>query len=299
MACFDPHFASVSADGEVTLKPSPSQAQALDGQYMEIPCGNCQSCRAAHARDWAIRAQHESQMHRRKEGRGSVINGCFVTLTYRPEDLPKDGSLDHKDFQNFCKKLRRDVGRFRFLHCGEYGERNGRPHHHACLFGIDFHWDRYEWHGVPGDHIWRSPTLEEAWKKGFCTIAPLNYATAKYTAGYVLKKASRNNKAKLGITAKEEYITMSRDPGLGATWFKRYWRSVYPRDEVVVAGQTYRPPKYYDKLLKKMDPELFQEVMSNRELYTASQPPTTPRVLEARRENWVGNPKNKNQRDKV
>lgn len=40
---------------------------------------------------------HEARMH---------THNCFLTLTYSDEHLPKDGNLDHRDFQLFLKKLR-------------------------------------------------------------------------------------------------------------------------------------------------------------------------------------------------
>lgn len=299
MACFQPNYASQDSDGVVTLKPDKLSALALDGTYMEVPCGQCSSCRARRARDWAIRCVHESEMHRRKVGRGSVTKGCFITLTYNDQELPHDGNLDVTHWQNFAKKLRRDVGRFRFLHCGEYGGRTGRPHYHACLFGIDFVEDRTVWRD-DGDHtIYRSRTLEDTWGRGFCTIGPLNYQTARYTAGYVVKKLRANHREHFDVTAKPEYVTMSRRPGLGRTWFERYWRDVYPKDEVTLGGKTFKPPRFYDQLLRESQPVLYDEVMLKREEYTASQGPTTQRVLDARRAIWHGNLSNANHRDQV
>jgi len=298
MPCFDPLFAS-DDDGLVTIKPDRLSALSTDGQYMELSCGQCASCRANRARDWAIRCVHESQMHTRRVGRGHIQKGCFITLTYNDQELPSDGNLDVSHWQNFAKKLRRDVGPFRFLHCGEYGDRTGRPHYHACLFGIDFTEDRYEWNSSADHHITRSETLEATWGRGFCTIGPLNYATARYTAGYVVKKLRKNQREYFDVQAKPEYITMSRRPGLGKSWFDKYWRDVYPKDQVTLAGKTFRPPKYYDKLLREMDPVFYDEVLMKREEYTSAQGPSTDRQLEARRALWHATPTNNTHRDQV
>ena len=76
---------------------------------------------------WALRCMHEAKLHDRN---------CFVTLTYDDLHLPPHGSLRYRDIQLFHKKLRRRVGAFRFFLCGEYGEQLGRPHYHACYFGM-------------------------------------------------------------------------------------------------------------------------------------------------------------------
>ena len=36
------------------------------------------------------------------------------------------------------KRLRRKFGKVRFYHCGEYGDKNGRPHYHASIFNYNF-----------------------------------------------------------------------------------------------------------------------------------------------------------------
>ena len=108
-----------------------------DGFYdqpVDLPCGQCIGCRLERSRQWAIRCVHEASLHERN---------CFITLTYRDECLPTNGSLDLDAFQKFMKRLRRRFGEgVRFFHCGEYGENFGRPHYHAILFNLDFS-DKY------------------------------------------------------------------------------------------------------------------------------------------------------------
>lgn len=95
---------------------------------IELPCGRCVGCRLRRANEWALRVMHEAKLH---------PANCFVTLTYRDEDLPENGSLRHRDFQLFMKRLRKRAD-VRFYMCGEYGEQKLRPHYHACLFGVDY-----------------------------------------------------------------------------------------------------------------------------------------------------------------
>lgn len=227
------------------------------------------SCRLSKVRDWAIRATHEAQMHE---------SNSFITLTYNDEKLPEDNSVDVRDWQLFAKKLRKALGPFRFLHCGEYGETNKRPHYHACLFGQDFNADRIVFKENDQHLLWTSPQLEKIWGMGFATIGPLNYDTAAYVARYALKKVGgppkkdayeRVNPKTGEITqVKPEYATMSRRPGLGTEWFNKYHDDVYPDDFVIIQGKKFRPPKHYDKLLEQKNPELMEQLKVKRQNVT-------------------------------
>lgn len=220
------------------------------GRYVDRPvvvaCGQCIGCRAARARSWALRCMHESSLHARNS---------FVTLTYSPSMLPKDGSLDVRDWQLFAKRVRRTMGSFRFLSCGEYGARSLRPHFHALIFGHDFSHDRID----INKKLYTSPTLERLWGKGMVSVGPVVYQTAAYVANYILKKAtgklSEERYMRYDSTTGEcwqvrpEFITMSRKPGLGTGWLEKYSSDVYPSDEVVFDGKKFRPPRFYDSKL--------------------------------------------------
>lgn len=279
-----------------------------DGDYLELACGNCQTCRAKRVRSWAIRCFHESQMHTRDTALGPVPNGCFITLTYDDEHLPKDQALDLEHWILFRKRLYKKFGKFRYLHCGEYGLKNGRPHYHACLFGIDFHEDRTVWKQDGQSVVWLSDTLSEKWGQGFTTLAPLNFATSAYVAGYVMKKAKdADHIERTGRMAwvdgvyrvvypKPDYITMSKKPGLGASWIEKYWRDVYPKDSISVNGREYRPPKFYDQWLKKNHEDVWTEVMRARNDWLDKQEPTCDNELRARGEIFAAKLRDKPER---
>ncbi len=44
---------------------------------------------------------------------------------------------------------------------------------------------------------------------------------------------------------------MSRNPGIGAGWFKKFQSDVYPDDFIVHEGKQYKTPRFYDKLFKR------------------------------------------------
>lgn len=257
MACYRPISAWQLQDKSVFFGAEPKNARPL-----QLPCGYCIGCRLKRSRAWAIRCMHESQMH--------SVNS-FVTLTY--EDTGP--SLNYRDFQLFMKRLRK-VNRtpVRFFMCGEYGDRNKRPHFHALLFGVGFSDVR----SIGGD-LFRSPTLERLWPFGFSSIGAVTYASAGYVARYSLKKvygraaeqAYKRVDLATGevVTVNREFAHMSLKPGLGYTWFQKYWREVaLARDGVLLDGVKCSSPRYYDKLLEVMDCDLKEANDFNRYIHS-------------------------------
>lgn len=184
---------------------------------------------------------------------------CFITLTYRDEDLPVGGSLCLEDWQKFAKRLRKKLGPFRFFHCGEYGEENLRPHYHACLFGVDFVEDEVFFKREHGHALYVSELLGQTWGLGFSSVGTLTFDSAAYVARYVIKKAT-GDRAKTVYSrvdektgevfeVRPEYATMSRRPGLGSSWFDKFMSDVFPADEIVHEGRSYPVPKFYDSKL--------------------------------------------------
>lgn len=200
---------------------------------------------------------------------------CFITLTYDDANLPEDCSLDVRHWQLFAKRVRKSLGRFRFFHCGEYGDLNLRPHYHAILFGLDFREDSSVWKRNRRGEEWRvSPQLTELWGMGHALVADVSFSSAAYVARYCMKKAG-------GLLAEEvysrvdpttgeewrvrpEYSTQSLKPGIGASWLDRYGDEVYPDDFVVHEGRKFRPPRFYDRKTKEKDESFFDVVQRAR-----------------------------------
>lgn len=227
---------------------------------IEIKCGQCLGCRLERSRQWAVRCMHENQMH---------AMSSFVTLTYNDEDLPNDNSLRYSDFQKFMRRVRRKFPDARFYMAGEYGEENFRPHYHALLFGVHFV-DRIHWRQSPaGFELYRSKLLDSLWPLGNAEIGNVTFESAGYVARYVMKKVTGNraNDHYQRVSPEgeiywlvPEFNRMSLKPGIGATWFEKYKKEVYPVDYVIVNGNKCRPPKYYDKLLEMDSSFLVDEV---------------------------------------
>jgi hypothetical protein len=271
MPCYKPLTAWYSKDrnpsGKRSLVFTPNKALESDDP-LEIACGQCIGCRLERSRQWAVRCLHESSLYE---------DNCFITLTFAPEHLEaRDNpwSLDVRDFQLFMKRLRKRFGsNIRFFHCGEYGEKYGRPHYHACLFNFDFP-DKTLWKIENDFRLYRSEILEELWPYGHSSIGSVTFESAAYVARYIMKKitgeqAEEHYKYVCKDTGeifdlKPEYTTMSRRPGIGKQWFDKFSSDVYPDDFVVVNGKKVRPPKYYDRLLESMDPFVHDEIKQFR-----------------------------------
>lgn len=204
----------------------------------------------------------------------------FITLTYDNEHLPEGGTLNHQHFQEFMKRLRKRkevkkmTSNLRFFMCGEYGEKTRRPHYHACLFGFDFP-DKWLYSSKRGVKLYRSDLLEKMWPQGISTVGDVTFQSAAYVARYIMKKINgemaedhyKNVDIETGeiYSIEPEYTQASMRPGLGKHWFDKYWKDLYAVDQVVMFnGKKYPVPRYYDKLLEKVDPEKLNEIKQSR-----------------------------------
>lgn len=254
MACYSPIRGFRRANGTIAFN---SNGAEMARQTASVQCGQCVGCRLNRSRQWAARIMHESQCHDRNS---------FLTLTYSDAELPPGGSLELSHWQNFAKRVRKNLGPFRFFHCGEYGEITMRAHYHAAIFGQDWSHDR-QFHKMSkcGKYpLYTSESLDTLWTHGQCLIGSLTFESAAYVARYCLKKIT--GKQQEGTTVidrntgqvfdrKPEYATMSRRPGLGKAWFDKFHDDIYPDDYVLTpSGQKSNVPKFYDNQLEALDP---------------------------------------------
>lgn len=286
MPCYKPITAyQLPAGGPLLFAEPAWGATSRGGNYnkLQISCGQCAGCRLKRSREWAARCIHEAQTHR---------HNCFITLTYADENLPENNSLKHRDFQLFMKKFRKALhespvgeGPFaqqknphrgatpapqkpvaralRYYMCGEYGETYGRPHYHAIIFGTDFLDKIYKHTTATGCKIYNSPTLEKLWPHGHSSIGDVTFESAAYVARYIMKKRTGDGNKNIYevldletgelVQKQKEYNTMSRRPGIAKTWFDKYNTDITATGKIIIRGHKNNPPRYYDKLLKKLD----------------------------------------------
>lgn len=225
---------------------------------VDLPCGQCIGCRLERSRQWAVRCIHEASLYE---------NNCFITLTFDESSLNEKRSLVKADFQKFMKRLRKrfSCDRIRYFHCGEYGEKLGRPHHHACLFNFDFP-DKEMWSIRCGVPLFVSVTLKKLWPFGHSTIGDVTFESAAYVSRYIVKKITGDMAKNHYNGRTPEYVTMSRRPGIGREWINSFMNDVYPHDFVVVRGNLKcRPPKYYDSIYDLHNPLEYGKLKLKRE----------------------------------
>lgn len=207
---------------------------------------------------------HEAREHDRN---------CFLTLTYSDEHLPQNHSLDIRAWQLFAKRLRKQAS-FRYYHVGEYGEQTLRPHYHAIIFGQDFSNSRKLFKTSQGHQLFTSSLIEKLWPYGHHLIGDVTFDSCCYVARYVTKKITGEAAdahytrvdAETGevFNVKPEYATMSRRPGIGQGYFKKWKEDIYKDDSVVSSGREYPPPRYYDRLLEKENPREHERIQKER-----------------------------------
>lgn len=276
MACYSPlkgyYSKELSTTGKRTIVFNPKKG--YPDMPLTVPCGNCIGCRLDRSKQWAIRCVNEASLHE---------DNCFLTLTYA--NPPENNELNKEHFQKFMKKLRKKYAhkQIRYFQCGEYGEKLSRPHYHALIFGLDFE-DKTFHKEHNGSPLFISEELDNLWGYGHCWIGSVTFESAAYTARYILKKVNGKNATEHYETLNEygeyveklpEYITMSlgnRKPpehpehnrGIGYQWIKKYLYDTYKDDFIIVNGRKFKPPRYYDNILKELDPELFIKIKAQR-----------------------------------
>lgn len=257
----------------LSIYPTRSEYELRDIflDYIEVPCGSCVECKLDNAREWSNRCLLEMQYHTFNQ---------FVTLTYDDAHIPyveydgiKYPTLVKRDVQLFLKRLRDKKGPFRYFGSGEYGEKGGRPHYHLILFGLALD-DLQPFGGRAGNKYYISETIMNAWHyKGHCILGQVNESTISYTAKYVLKKSGTLDTKELkdkGI--QPPYAMMSRRPGIGRRYYDEVIASsdletFFERNNISLSlsdtGKTFSVPKYYRRILRDSNPDLYDRVRSS------------------------------------
>ena len=201
------------------------------GEYYELgtygKCGVCSQCIAEKSTNWVVRNYFECKGYELNNS----YNACFITLTYENNPI----FLVRKDFQDFIKRFRfkinesyykklRNVKKFlntealelwkidhekefvktRIFYAGEYGEKNGRPHFHAIIYGWKDENTKYL--GASGKSklpLYQSKIIQNTWGLGrtsyqdFTENKEAIYLSLYQTAGEAFKRAYKLSKEKV------------------------------------------------------------------------------------------------------
>lgn len=294
MSCYSPLSLFRDDDGQVikitsgdisrlafrgdTLVPVDQMTHADFKNPIKIPCRQCLGCRLDYARSWADRLMIELQDH---------AQAWFLTLTIDDDHLdqfravdPESGelmpwaSVDKRTCQLFLKRLRKAQPEPHIMYylAAEYGDHTFRPHYHAIVFDLILD-DLQLWTKRDGFLYWTSVFLDSIWKLGRCIVAKVTPETCAYTARYVLKKAYGRGNASLyedhGI--QREFTLISTKPAIGKKYFEERFlqNKIFGIDNTISlqsesGGIKVRVPKYYDRLMEKVDPDRLLEVKEQR-----------------------------------
>lgn len=196
-------------------------------------------------------------------------HNSFITLTYSPDHLPRDGELVPRHLTLFFHRLRKALRqgddrllghRLRYLACGEYGDHTLRPHYHAILFGVGFNDLK-----LCGKDLYESAALDELWRLGMCKVGAVTAASASYVAQYTVKKIGRVHCDVDGVVKEAPFLRCSLKPGIGAKWLDQYGTDV--RHGYVVNDRPTRMPRYYRTYVERTQPKLSSELEGRREQY--------------------------------
>jgi len=327
MPCYAPTSAWLlhnvkTENGKNVLVFNFQAAQKFSHERMDLPCGRCIGCQLDRANDMSLRCVHEAYESPSKRN-------SFITLTFNPENLNESGSLQKSDFQLFMKRLRKRFiptkakrsklsaqelldGNYtdyiRYFHCGEYGKKGNRPHHHACLFNwrpddlevIKERTKKNDYELFTSEQLsdaWSIPiTVEESrkhkldnlWEEngklharlGFVTVGNVTSESAAYIARYIMQRQANGSSTAYTDIDREtgelhermfEYCSCSTRPGLGKNWLTKYYKDAYPKNFLWVNGRKVRIPKYYDRLMEVIDNDLLLQVKQKRRHLLKSQ----------------------------
>lgn len=275
----------------VTVPIVTDRAVSVRRDFVTIPCGQCIGCRLDYSKQWANRCLMELESHE---------SSYFVTLTYDDVHVPisyyshnDDGdawpsmTLRKRDLQLFFKRLRSNTGQeIRYYAAGEYGSGSARPHYHCIIFGLKLD-DLVPYKkSHEGFIYYNSRTVQDAWRGyafdylgnkvpgtygdlGFAVVAEVTWETCAYTARYVTKKATGQEKEFYDcFNLEPEFALMSRKPGIGRDFYERHKRDLYTFDHVSIStprgGRQIRPPRYFDILFDLDDPDRCAQVKAQR-----------------------------------
>ena len=232
----------------------------LKKQMFFVPCGKCLGCRINRRGAWVTRMVLEAS---------NWYDVSFLTLTYDDENLPKtkifdDDSLNPSTLEpshltSFFKRFRRNCEpyKIRYFACGEYGEKFGRPHYHAIIFGMDSIMTTY-YAGI-------------SWKAGHIYAVPATIETMSYVGGYVAKKISRLAKQNdVERFRTPEFCRVSRNPGLGAVSLSRLFKLCRNQVDVIDGirynGKYHPLPRFIKEKLRSLvySPEYVEALKSAR-----------------------------------
>lgn len=248
----------------------------LPDRKLSVPCGRCAACRSRESLDWSTRLMIEDK---------SSACSWFVSLSlsdYFLHFINKDNfevkqlkdltDWDSDAWVNTLSKdyLKRFLDRFRhrerfkdsppkWFAIGEYGSKSSREHYHVIFFfrqPVDFDVINYEL-----TYAW----MQDGYSIGNITVAPVIPERIYYITGYVIEKVD----PVLPDPACQPTFRLVSN-GIGKDYIKinKRFHGHDPKRRYVTldGGAKVHMPRYYsDKLYNKLDNEIYQAYIRNRD----------------------------------
>lgn len=240
------HDSYQPAPKEVSLNCS--KPVRLKGTNMFVPCTRCTQCKIQKARELSLRMMHQLQYEKK---------ASFITLTYSDSYLLESGNaignLRKEELQKFFKRLRKQLPdrNIKYFACGEYGEKYGRPHYHAIIFGITF--EEHKKHHYRGVYQALSGPAVKSWDHGAVYIGTVTHFSTSYVAKYVHKKYNKKMEAFYGQGRRQPFHVISN--GIGKEFAIQNMYQIMENAYVLQRGHKVGVPKYYRYLYQKEAPE--------------------------------------------
>lgn len=207
-------------NGKFTVYKKPDNSTFVM-EHCVVPCGQCIACRLNYGKFWSMRMMEELKHH---------DAACFATLTYDNDHCPPD--LVKKDLQDFWKRLRKER-KVRYFCCGERGDRFGRPHYHAIIYGVS-----------PQE----VDLVAKHWQQGQVKLGTVTPDSCAYVAKYMTKKLRGRSLAEQlekDPGYQNEFVLMSRRPGIGGDPSPEMIRFMQENGFVYRKDKRSSLPRYY------------------------------------------------------
>lgn len=222
------------------------------------PCGHCIECRfATIVRPWTVRGLKELRYHK---------TASFVTFTYDRAHCPVNGSLDRRHIKKAFREIKLAYPDCRYMYCGEYGGKFGRPHYHAIVFGADFGYRPsrgiYDEHGTKSQ---RSDELSSFWRRGFSSVGDVTVDSIAYVASYCLKKINGKAAASHYGDRIPEFLQQSKE-AIGKRYAQEFKHELLLHANIPHDGYTVPVPRYFRRAWSDEDKELFQRTLDRQPL---------------------------------
>jgi bifunctional DNA-binding transcriptional regulator/antitoxin component of YhaV-PrlF toxin-antitoxin module len=213
-----------------------------------VACGKCIACRISRAREWAVRCVHESGYH---------DQNVFVTLTYDDLNIPINFSLSKYEYVTWIKRFRKSLNgrKIKYLGCGDYGEKTGRPHYHFILFGVGFLDFRY----------YNRHYFHQTWPYGNIDVDVVNYHTARYVAKYIQRSTLGSFADVVYAGLVKPFQTQSR--GIGLQYALDHAYRLRQNLGFYIDGIRHGLPRYYRKKLGIDETEYVELIARKENMY--------------------------------